>query len=55
MVQDVKIRGDRYSPVLREKKKAFQLPKDLREKVFSPDPEMEEKRTPKYSKAGQSQ
>ncbi len=33
MAQDTKIRGDRYSPILREKKKLFQLPKDIKDKV----------------------
>ncbi len=32
-VLDAKIRGDRYSPVLRERKKVLQLPKDLKDKV----------------------
>ncbi|WP_158508685.1 hypothetical protein [Thermosulfidibacter takaii] len=35
LVTDAKIRGDRYSPTLRERKKALQLPKDLREKVLA--------------------
>ena len=33
VAQDAKIRGDRYSPILRERKKLFQLPKDIKDKV----------------------
>ncbi len=48
MAVDVKVRGDRFSPVLREKKKLVQLPKDVRDKISATDPDLEEKKTPRY-------
>ncbi len=48
MAKDVTIRGDRFSPVLRERKKLVQLPKDVREKVAVVDHDLDERRTPRY-------
>ncbi len=48
VVKDVELRGDRLSPILRERKKVVQMPKEIREKVSAINLEEEEKRTPRY-------